>query len=110
MQYVKISGRQYPVDVIYGKIRDVDWDERETKEIVLPMTYEQASALFVDGVSWSIVDVWEDESGETHTDEFDESEFGMVGSITDHMDGTLTVKMGRETDLELAYELLYGGE
>jgi hypothetical protein len=29
--------------------------------------------------------------------------------LTVHIDGTCTVKMGKPTDLEDAYEILYGG-
>ena len=41
--------------------------------------------------------------------EWDNSEFCLAGDITDHRDGTITVKMGKLTDLEEAYELMLGG-
>ena len=46
---------------------------------------------------------------ETRQEEFDNSEFCIRGDLTVHVDGTCTVKMGKPTDLEDAYEMLYGG-
>lgn len=108
--YLKVNDKLYPA-TFYGKMRDVEWDDRESKTIRLEMTYEVAIDLFhVDGVSWSIVDEWVDEeTGETVQQEYDNSDFSIAGDITDHRDGTMSVKMGKPTDLEEAYELLYGG-
>ena len=43
-------------------------------------------------------------------DEYDNSDFNIAGDVTDHRDGTMSIKMGKATDLEDAYELLYGGD
>ena len=121
MTYIKINDTLYPATV-NGKMVDRDWDDRESKAITLEMDYEVASILFVDGVKWSIVEqneilVYEqDENGEpvqtgTETQEtiYDNSDFIIAGDITDHRDGTMTVKMGKLTELEEAYEILLGG-
>lgn len=42
------------------------------------------------------------------SEEYDHSDFCFAGDITDHRDGTLSVKMGKKTDLEEAYEMLFG--
>ena len=42
--------------------------------------------------------------------EFDNSEFCIAGDLTDHRDGTITAKMGKLTDLEEAYEIMFGGD
>lgn len=47
---------------------------------------------------------------EEQTSEWDNSEFSMSGPITDNRDGTVSIKMGKPTDLEDAMELLLGGE
>lgn len=108
MTFVKINNREYPA-AIFGKMQDRDWDGRQSKTIKLAMSYADASQIFVDGLSWSII--CEDEAeGEVMREEFDNSDFNIAGDITDHRDGTLSVTMGKETDLEEAYELLYGGE
>ena len=99
MAEVKINDTLYPA-VIAGKMQDASWDNRSTKTITLEMDYATAVELFVDGVEWSIVD---DENTE-----YDNSEYSLAGDITDHRDGTLSVKMGKMTDLEEVLEAMYG--
>lgn len=120
--YIKINSGDilYPA-VITGRMADKEWDSRETKSITLEMDYATANKLFIDGVIWSIVmehpvEIKEiDSEGNTttktiiETEEFDNSEYSLAGDITDHRDGTLTVKMGKLTDLEQAYEIMLGG-
>lgn len=117
MIFIKINNNLYPATVS-GKVADKDWDNRESKSITLEMDYTTAIGLFVDGLKWSIVQQEEkpvfDENGEqTGTEiketEFDNSEFNVAGDLTDHRDGTVTVKMGKLTDLEEAYEIMLGG-
>ena len=106
MEKVKIANTEYPA-TIYGTIRDHAWDERESKTIILTMNYSTAAQLFVDNVEWSIISEWE-QDGQTMREEYDNSDYSIAGDIIDHRDGTLSIKMGKPTDLELAYELLYG--
>ena len=125
MVTVKIDGSAYPVSVS-GKVSDRDWDGRESKAITLEADYTTASALFHDGTAWSIVDTYTaqkfDSDGlpimgedgqpvfEERVEEYDNSEFLVLGDITVHTDGTCTVKMGKETNEEKLLILLYGGE
>lgn len=135
--FVKINEVLYPA-TIRGKMVDTDWDGRKSKSITLEIGYYQATKLFVNGLKWSIVQRQEltkenpifatDEEGnyilddrgqplrlETETSveiketEFDNSDYCLAGDITDHRDGTITVKMGKLTDLEEAYEIMFGG-
>lgn len=129
MTYVKINETLYPATVS-GKTADRDWDNRASKSITVEMDYATANALFTDGLSWSIVQrdevsVYEtDENGEpvldengapiqtgteTKETEFDNSEYNLAGDLTDHRDGRMTAKMGKLTDLEEAYEIMFGG-
>ena len=128
--FVKINGTLYPATII-GKVTDREWDDRASKAITLEMDYDTAVALFVDGLSWSIVDRHEvpvyqkdengelvlDEAGEpiptgemeTQETEWDNSDYNLAGDLTDHRDGTVTAKMGKLTAVEEAYEILLGG-
>ena len=106
MEKILINQTEYPA-VINGNIRDYQWDNRESKVITLTMSHAAADAIFVDGLEWSIICEYE-LNGETVREEFDNSDFSVAGDIIDHRDGTISVKMGKPTDLELAYELLYG--
>ena len=40
----------------------------------------------------------------TETQTFDNSDYSVAGSITDNRDGTVTVMMGRHTELEIAQD------
>lgn len=124
MVYVKINEALYPA-TIDGRMADSEWDNRESKSITMESDFATMNALFPDGTAWSIVQENEvavvDETGspvldadgnqtyETKRTEFDNSEFNIRGDLTVHVDGTCTVKMGKLTDLEDAYEILYGG-
>ena len=104
MTYIKINGTTYPA-VINGKHIDREWNDRESKTITIEMAYADAIALFVNGLAWSILmDVeqeQEDGSVVTVQEEYDNSEYSMAGSITDNRDGTLAVKMGKPTQIEM---------
>ena len=102
---------EYPVIEINGMFKNPSWDRRDTKAIHLSMTHAQAVSLFVDGLAWSIkqvntYQVYENgqPTGETTTETqtFDNSDYSVAGPITDNRDGTVTVMMGKHTDLEIA--------
>lgn len=117
--YIKINNEDtlYPA-TITGRMADKEWDNRETKAITLEMDYATANELFVNGIIWSIVteDTVNvenaDEEGNTtvetivETEEFDNSEYCLAGSITDHRDGTITVCMAARTESEIKIESL----
>lgn len=128
MTYVKINETLYPA-MVNGKMADRDWDNRESKAITLEGGYEAINTLFPDGTAWSIVEQYEvpayEENGEGELvpvldkdgnpvyeikqTEYANSEFCIRGDLIVHVDGNCTVKMGKPTDLEDAYEVLYGG-
>lgn len=115
MTYIKVNNTLYPA-TIDGRIADYEWDRRDTKSITLNMTYAEVLALLPDNTPWSIVqkDTVQklsedgqpmiDSSGnpvmEEVTSEFDNSEYSMSGVIRDNRDGTVTIKMGKPTEIE----------
>ena len=107
MIYIKINETLYPAHVV-GKIPDTEWDKRSSKAITLEMDYATAMSVFVDGLAWSIVMV-EMVDGVEQVEEFDNFDYCIAGPVTDNRDGTMTVKMGKLTELEEAYEMLLGG-
>lgn len=116
MTQVIIGAQQYDA-AVSGKTRDPDWDYRASKSITLAMDHNTAASLFQNGAAWSILhqgQAYEDpETGEMVTPEavtYDNSDYCVAGDITDHRDGTVTVKMGRLTALEETLELIYGGD
>ena len=114
MIYFKANNIEYPASIA-GKVTDRDWGNRESKTITLTMEYTAASQLFVDGLSWSIVQrdtvpVYDKDgnpTGETkeQVQEWDNSDYNVAGSITDNRNGTCTCKMGKKTQLETEQEL-----
>jgi hypothetical protein len=124
MIYVKVNDTLYPASIA-GRVSDKEWDGRESKAITMESDFATVNALFPDGAAWSIVNeetvpvvdekgnpVLNDEGQPTYTTqqtEFDNSDFSIRGDLTVHVDGACTVKMGKPTDLEAAYEIMYGG-
>ena len=114
MIYFKANNTEYPASIA-GKVTDRDWGGRESKAITLEIEYITASQLFVDGLSWSIVQrdtvpVYDKDgkpTGETEeqVQEWDNSDYNVAGSITDNRNGTCTCKMGKKTQLETEQEL-----
>ena len=109
MTYVKINNILYPAR-ISGKMKDPSWDGRSTKTIRLKMTYEEAIQIFVDNISWSIIEDFSEGEGDEEPiiQEFDNSEYNLAGNIIDHRDGTISAVMGKITDTELL-EIIMGG-
>ncbi len=110
--FVKVNDTLYPAS-ISGKMTDKDWDGRESKAITMHGDFETVNALFPDGTVWSIVvkkTVTDGDGNETiQQTEYDNSEYNIRGNLIVHNNGLCTVEMGKETELELAYTLLYGG-
>lgn len=128
--YLRINNLDYLASFT-GKMNDVSWDNRPTKTIhTEAFTINVALELFHDDLEWAIVDKQivtrqkTDEQGNPMYDEegnpimeeveeetvYDNSDYSVLGDIVLHHDGSLSITMGRQTDLEEAYELLYGGE
>lgn len=107
MTQIRINGQTYDATVS-GTSRDTSWGGRKSKSITLAMDYATAMATFVDNVPWSILyqgpDYYDPETKETVTpevEEYDNSDYCILGDITVHRDGTITVKMGKPTAEEL---------
>ena len=109
--YIKVNNTEYPATV-NGNLVDRNWNGRDTKTIYLTMSYDAVAALLPDNTPWSIVqrdmvDVLDEQgkpTGETKevVNEYDNSEYSLAGDITDHRDGTVSIKMGKPTESELS--------
>jgi hypothetical protein len=110
-EFIKVNGVEYPATLIYN-YKDRNWDMRETQTVQLTMPYAQAAALLPDNTPWSIVrretqDVLDEQgqpTGETKEVATEEnmSAYSLAGEITDHRDGTVSIKMGKPTEAENA--------
>lgn len=109
--YIKVNNTEYHA-AVNGVYNDRTWDGRDTKTITLTMTHAEVAALLPSGTPWSIVqrdmvDVLDEQgqpTGETKeiVNECDNSEYNLAGDITDHRDGTVSIKMGKPTESELS--------
>ena len=109
--YIKVNNMEYPAE-INGNPKDRSWGDRGTKTIRLTMAHDEAAALLPDNTPWSIVqrdmvDVLDEQgqpTGETKevVNEYDNSEYSLAGDITDHRDGTVSIKIGKPTETESA--------
>lgn len=110
-EFIKVNGQEYPATCIYT-YKDRNWDMRETQTVQLTMTAAEAAALLPDNTPWSIVqretqDVLDEQgqpTGETKevVNEYDNSAYSLAGDITDHRDGTVSIKMGKPAETELS--------
>lgn len=109
--HIKVNNTEY-LATITGILKDREWGEREVKSIRLTMTATDAAALLPDNTPWSIVqrdtvpkyDSDGQPTGETEeiVNELDNSMYSLSGAITDHRDGTVSIKMGKPTETENA--------
>lgn len=109
--YIKVNNTEYPATV-NGNLVDRNWNGRDTKTIYLTMSYDAVAALLPDNTPWSIVqretvdklDNDGNPTGETEevVNEWDNSVYSLSGAITDHRDGTVSIKMGKPTETESA--------
>ena len=111
--FVKVKDIKLPA-VITGRLNDKDWGDRASKAIKIEMDYNDAVSLFVDNINWFIVEEEErvvetvdEKENIVHetvieTTSHDNSEYSMAGDVVDHRDGTVTVKMGKPTEIEMA--------
>lgn len=109
--YIKVNNTEYPAE-INGNPKDRTWGDRDTKTITLTMPAAEVAALLPDNTPWSIVqretvdklDNDGNPTGETEevVNEWDNSEYSLSGAITDHRDGTVSIKMGKPTETESA--------
>jgi hypothetical protein len=93
MIYIKINDKKIEAEIA-TRYEDVAWDGRVSKAITVKMGFEEAKALFHDGVKWYEVTEYTDKLGEVRVNEIEMTEYIIAGSVTDHRDGRITAKMG----------------
>lgn len=100
MLYIKIGDKKFEA-IVQTRPNDITWNGRESKAITFNSTYNEAIALFVNDVKWSVVSELVNELNEIVTEEFDMSQYALAGPVTDNRDGSITVKMGKYKDEEI---------
>lgn len=108
-EFIKVGGQEYPATLIYN-YKDRNWDMRETQTLYLTMTHDEAAALLPDNTTWSVVfretkDKLDNDGSPTgQTEEVvteeDMSSYSLAGEIVDYRDGTVSIQMGKPTEVE----------
>lgn len=106
--YIQINEINYPASIT-GKIKDSEWNERMSKSITITATYSEAISLFHDNIPWSIIEINEEEP-QMEPFIFDNTEYSILGDIIVHTNGTVTVKMGKPTEIEELFNTLNEAE
>lgn len=89
---VTINTHVYPLLYASGKTEEMNDHRRDVLSLKIEATYSEAASDFVEGAAFTIKDDSETETEYTG--------YGMAGPITDHRDGTVTVKMGKTNTAE----------
>lgn len=102
--YLKENNTETPCEAA-EHYRDSAWG-RPTCTVTIKGSAAEIAALLPDGAPWSLIEREDvlDESGaptgQTVDHERDMSEYSLSGDITDHRDGTVSIKMGKPTEVE----------
>lgn len=116
--YIQVNDNEiYSAIEILDQLNDPTWDNRHTKTIHLQnISYEEIIEIFSNPSKWSTIAEWDEiinsETQEiiTHREIINNDDFLLSGPITDWRDGTFSIVMGKLTELEEAYLLLYGNQ
>lgn len=65
---------------------------RDVITLRVEMTYQEAALAFTDGAIFTIID--------DNEDQYEHTDYGVAGPITDNRDGTITAKMGKNNTSE----------
>jgi hypothetical protein len=110
MRYIEINNQRHTLIAAEGGMSRLFKNaDRQVEGYTLQITHAAAVTAFVDGVSFSLIEESVDEAGTVTEIAYDKSAMSIPCGVLDNLDGTCTVFMGKPTDLEQAYELLYGG-
>lgn len=102
--YLKANNTETPCEAA-EHYRDSAWG-RPTCTVTIKASAAEIAALLPNNAPWSLIEREDalDESGmptgQTIDHERDMSEYSLSGDITDHRDGTVSIKMGKPTETE----------
>lgn len=102
--YLKANNTETPCEAA-EHYRDSAWG-RPTCTVTIKASAAEIAALLPNNAPWSLIEREDalDESGmptgQTVDHERDMSEYSLSGDITDHRDGTVSIKMGKPTEAE----------
>lgn len=92
---LRINEKEFPLLSARAATEQMKNFRRDVISLTIIATYQEAAAAFTDGSTFTVVD-----DSVTPAEEFEYTDHTMAGPITDHRDGTVTVKMGKSNTAE----------
>lgn len=92
---VTINSTTFPLLSARAATEELKGFRRDVISLTITATYQEAAAAFTDGSTFTVVD-----DSVTPAEEFAYTEHTLAGPITDHRDGTCTIKMGKANTAE----------
>lgn len=92
---LRINEKEFPLLSARAATENMKGFRRDVISLTITATYQEAAAAFTDGSTFTVVD-----DSVTPAEEFEYTDHTMAGPITDHRDGTVTVKMGKANTAE----------
>lgn len=92
---LRINEKEFPLLSARAATEQMKNFRRDVISLTIEATYAEAAAEFIDGATFVVVD-----DSVTPAEEFEYTDHTMAGAITDHRDGTVTVKMGKANTAE----------
>lgn len=101
MARIKIKETEYPI-INFQEQFNHNW-KRDCIYITLESDYETIQNLFIDGLEWELLKTFEENKLFSNLVKEVEnlSEYCKAGKIIDNRNGTFTVEMGKETEIEI---------
>lgn len=92
---LRINEKEFPLLSARAATENMNNHRRDVISLTITATYAEAAAEFTDGATFFVID-----DSVTPAEEFEYTDHTMAGAITDHRDGTVTVKMGKANTAE----------
>lgn len=93
---IKINEKTFNLLSASGGMEMLRDFRRDVITMMIESTYDEISVLFVDGATFTIIEDY----GEGQISEFEYTDHGVAGPITDNRNGTVVVKMGKNNTAE----------
>lgn len=92
---LRINEKEFPLLSARAATEQMKNFRRDVISLTITATYAEAAAEFTDGATFFVID-----DSVTPAEEFEYTDHTLAGPITDHRDGTVTVKMGKANTAE----------
>ena len=118
-RFIQVGNLEYKLIASFGKIKNPNFGDRDTKNFTIEGTYETALNIINENASWKIIDIIpineplqipegaellynEDNEVIGFKAEYDNSDYNILGDIIIHNNGTITMEYAKPNELDEA--------